>query len=201
MSVTSLEGGFSDAPLESARAFRKIMNVMARPGLIENLAIATPPQPLSPAMGTLLLTLCDGQTSIFLTGEYDIPAVREWITFHCNAPFADAATCMFAVGDWNSLLPLDQYPIGISEYPDRSATLIVELDELTSQGQELSGPGIKTVKQLSLPSSDGFQRNALFYPLGLDFYFTCGEKIAALPRTTKVAGKVIGKVTDAEEIA
>lgn len=193
MSVTSLEGGFSDAPLESAQAFRKIMNVMAKPGLIEDLAIATPPKPLSPAMGTLLLTLCDGQTPIFLTDEYDVPAVREWITFHCNAPFSDAKTCMFAVGDWKSLLPLDQYPIGISEYPDRSTTLIVEMSELRSQGKELSGPGIKTVTQLSLPSSETFQRNALLYPLGLDFYFTCGDKIAALPRTTKV--------TDTEEIA
>lgn len=196
MSVSSLEGGFTDAPTESAQAFRKIMNVIAKPGLIEDLATAVPPQPLSEAMGTLLLTLCDAQTPIFLTGKYDSPAVREWITFHCNAPFSDAANCMFAVGDWSSLLPLDQYPVGTSEYPDRSATLVVEMDELISQGQELSGPGIKTIKQLSLPSLDAFQRNALLFPLGLDFYFSCGEKIAALPRTTKVS-----KVTSAEEIA
>lgn len=197
MSISSLEGGFVDAPIESAQAFRKIMNVMAKPGLIEDLTVAAPPQPLSPAMGTLLLTLCDGQTPIFLTGKYDISAVREWITFHCNAPFGDAVSCMFAVGDWNSLLPLDQYPIGTSEYPDRSVTLIVETDELISQGHDLSGPGIKTVKQLSLPETKAFQRNALLFPLGLDFYFACGDKIAALPRTTKVACQVSG----AEEIA
>ncbi|MEW7009259.1 phosphonate C-P lyase system protein PhnH [Lentilitoribacter sp. EG35] len=188
MSTNSLEGGFVDAPVESAQAFRKIMNVMARPGLIEDLAVAAPPQPLSPAMGTLLLTLCDGQTSIFLAGEYDSAAVREWITFHCNAQFADAATCMFAIGNWSSLLPIDQYSIGTSQYPDRSATLIVEMDELTSHGQELSGPGIETVKHLSLPDTDAFQKNALLFPLGLDFYFTCGAKIAALPRTAKVIG-------------
>jgi alpha-D-ribose 1-methylphosphonate 5-triphosphate synthase subunit PhnH len=187
MSLSTLEGGFTDAPTQSAQAFRKIMNVMAKPGVIENLTIAVPPKPLSPAMGTLLLTLCDAQTPIFLTGEYNSPAVREWITFHCNAPFTDAVACMFVVGDWSSLQPLDQYPIGTSEYPDRSATLVIEVDELKPQGYKLYGPGIKTTSQLSLPSLDAFQRNSMLFPLGLDFYFTCGEKIAALPRTTKVA--------------
>lgn len=196
MSVSSLEGGFTDAPIESAQAFRKVMNVMAKPGVIEDLAIASPPEPLSVAAGTLLLTLCDAQTPIFLVGEYDTPAVREWITFHCNAPFSDAPSCMFALGDWQDLLPLDQYPIGTSEYPDRSATLVVEMHELKPEGHELSGPGIKTTSQLSLPNLEHFQRNGLFYPLGLDFYFTHDDKIAALPRTTKI----IGESNNAREI-
>lgn len=184
--ASSLEGGFTNAPVQSAQSFRKIMNVMAKPGTIETLAVATPPAPLSAAAGSLLLTLCDAQTPIYLAGKYDNSAIKEWITFHCNSPFADAENSMFALGDWDQLQPLHAFPIGTPEYPDRSATLIVELDELSASGAELSGPGIQYTSALSLPDITAFQKNALLFPLGLDFYFTSGEQIAALPRTTKV---------------
>jgi alpha-D-ribose 1-methylphosphonate 5-triphosphate synthase subunit PhnH len=32
-----------------------------------------------------------------------------------------------------------------------------------------------------------FQQNKRIFPLGLDFIFTCGECLAALPRTTRVS--------------
>ena len=186
MGDNSLEGGFISAPQQSAQAFRKIMNAMARPGIIENLAIAKPPSPLSSAAGTVLLTLCDSQTSIYLAGDCDCRQVQDWITFHCNAPLTDPLNCTFAVGAWDQIKPLDRYAIGTPEYPDRSATLIVECDELLNEGHVLKGPGIKDQHQLSLPETDAFKANALLFPLGLDFYFTCKEKIAALPRTTKI---------------
>jgi alpha-D-ribose 1-methylphosphonate 5-triphosphate synthase subunit PhnH len=185
-STHTLEGGFINAPVESAQCFRKIMNVMAKPGTIETLAIATPPAPLSAAAGSLLLTLCDAQTPIYLSEKFDNADVKAWITFHCNSPFSDAKDCMFALGDWDQLQPLHAFPIGTPEYPDRSTTLIVEMDELTPSGAVLSGPGIQHTSALSLPDVTAFQKNALLFPLGLDFYFTCGDKIAALPRTTKV---------------
>lgn len=185
-STSSLEGGFTDAPVEAAQSFRKIMNVMARPGIIEELYVAVPPAPLSTAAGSLLLTLCDAQTPIYLAGKFDNAAIKQWITFHCNSPFSDAENAMFALGAWEDLQPLHDFPIGTPEYPDRSATLIVEMESLASTGTELSGPGIKDTHQLSLPDVTAFQKNAMLFPLGLDFYFTSGEKIAALPRTTKV---------------
>lgn len=188
MDSAALEGGFTDSPLQSAQAFRKIMNVIAKPGTIETLNVGAPPAPLSKAAGTLILTLCDSQTPIFLAGNFNNEAIRDWITFHCNAPIVEAGQdCMFAVGDWAALLPLDTYPLGIPEYPDRSATLIVEMDALTNDGYALKGPGIKDVNHLSLPEFDAFEINAKRFPLGLDFYFASDEKIAALPRTTKIS--------------
>lgn len=185
-STHTLEGGFTNAPVQSAQSFRKIMNVMAKPGTIEDLSVAQPPAPLSSAAGSLLLTLCDAQTPIYLSEKFDNADVRAWITFHCNSPFSDAKDCMFALGGWDQLQPLHNFPIGTPEYPDRSTTLIVEMDELSSSGAVLSGPGIKETSSLSLPETLAFEKNALLFPLGHDFYFTCGEKIAALPRTTKV---------------
>jgi alpha-D-ribose 1-methylphosphonate 5-triphosphate synthase subunit PhnH len=91
------------------------------------------------------------------------------------------------LGVWEALGPLSTYPVGTSEYPDRSATLIVECMGLRPEGTTLTGPGIRDTANLSLPETQAFQDNATLFPLGLDFFFTCGDRIAALPRSTKVS--------------
>lgn len=187
MDTQALTGGFAEAPVEAARAFRAALETMARPGRIETITGATPPAPLSPAAGTLLLTLADAETPVYLAPSHDRPALRDWLTFHTGAPLVGPGEAVFAVGDWAALQPLDAYRIGVPEYPDRSATLIVEMESLEPAGACLAGPGIKDVATLSLPEIAAFQRNALLFPLGLDFYFTAGDRLAALPRTTRVS--------------
>ncbi len=184
MQVTALEGGFGNAPIDSAHAFRGVMNAMARPGTIHDLAGATPPAPLSVAAGVVLLTLCDPDTPVFLAPSRDTQALRDWITFHTGAPFSGPDQAVFAVGAWDEL-PLTSFPIGTSQYPDRSTTLIVELPALDNTGATLRGPGIAESAQLSLPDLAPLQGNATLFPLGLDFMFTCQSRLAALPRTTK----------------
>ncbi len=179
-------GGFSDAPIQAARAFRAAMTAMARPGDIRSLAGGLPPKPLSVAAGTLLLTLCDPETRVHLAGAADTPAVRQWLTFHTGAPVAGADEADFAVGTWQDLGPLTAYRIGTSEYPDRSATLIVECAELINAGATLSGPGIRDTARLSLPDIPALQANSSLFPLGCDFFFTCGSNVAALPRSTTI---------------
>ncbi len=186
MQAVELTGGFADPSADSARAFRQIMTVMARPGTIANIEGAQSPAPMSAAAATLLLTLCDPDTGIYLAGDLDCEPVRNWINFHIGAPIVPASDCDFAVGAWETLAPLAQFKIGTSEYPDRAASLIVESDILETQRATLKGPGIKDVAALSLPEVAAFQANAQLFPLGLDFYFTCGSRIAALPRTTEV---------------
>lgn len=186
MQASMLKGGFVDAATDAAGAFRAAMNAMARPGRIEAISGAVPPAALSMAAGTLILTLCDPDTPLFLSGRCDTAEVREWITFHTGAPLVPAGKAKFAVGEWAALVPLSQYCIGTPEYPDRSATLIVEMDDLTGSGSTLSGPGIRETARLSLPGESPFRDNTALFPLGLDFFFTCGARVAALPRTTKV---------------
>lgn len=186
MQNVGLGGGFTHPAHQSAHAFRAAMTAMARPGQIHDIAGAVPPAPLSVAAGTLILTLCDPGTKLYLAGDYDSAAVRDWVTFHTGAPFSGPLDCGFAVGSWAGLMPLSAYPAGTPEYPDRSATLIVELPALVAQGATLRGPGIKASASLSLPDIAAFQANARAYPLGLDFFFVAGAKVAALPRTTRV---------------
>ena len=98
-----LEGGFSDPAPQAATAFRAIMSAMARPGRIETITGATPPAPLSPAAGAVLLTLCDADTPVHLAGDADCAAVRDWIRFHLGAPLTSPEEAMFAVGRWDAL--------------------------------------------------------------------------------------------------
>jgi len=189
MLAQALEGGFRDAPIDAAQAFRGVMTAMARPGVICQLAGAKPPAPLSLAAGVVVLTLCDPETPVFLGPGCDVGAVRDWITFHTGAPFVAQPKAAFAIGSWAELsagLSAGNFALGTAEYPDRSATLIVETDVLKAAGQTLAGPGIKTTAQLSLPEAKAFVDNARHFPLGIDFFFTCGDRLAGLPRTTRV---------------
>lgn len=187
MQATALSGGFDNPAIGSAHAFRSVMEAMARPGRIQDIQGAVPPAPLSIAAGTVLLTLCDTDTPVYLAGKADTDDVRKWLAFHTGAPLKGPSHAMFAVGDWEALLPLGSYPIGTPEYPDRSTTLIVECAELEAAGATLRGPGIKSEATLSLPETRAFQSNRALFPLGLDFIFTCGDKLAALPRSTEVS--------------
>ena len=186
MQAQTLSGGFDDPAIQSAHAFRSVMEAMARPGMIQSITGAEPPAPLSGAAGAVLLTLCDAETPVYLAGEADCEAVRAWLAFHTGAPVTGPSHCMFALGTWQALTPLSAYPIGTSEYPDRSATLIVDAAELTASGTSLRGPGIQTQTALSLPEVEAFQSNRALFPLGLDFILTSGDRLAALPRTTEV---------------
>jgi alpha-D-ribose 1-methylphosphonate 5-triphosphate synthase subunit PhnH len=186
MDAISLEGGFADRPVEAAVAFRAAMTALARPGRIERLSGARPPAPLSVAAGTLVLTLCDPDTGIYLAPSHDTAEVRAWVAFHTGAPLVARTEAAFAVGTWEALLPLRDYPLGTAEYPDRSATLIVECAALAAEGARLNGPGIRDAAWLNLPEVAAFRANARLFPLGLDFFLTAGDRVAGLPRTTKV---------------
>ncbi|WP_380057371.1 phosphonate C-P lyase system protein PhnH [Falsihalocynthiibacter sp. SS001] len=186
MGVVDLGGGFTRIPQQSALGFRSAMTAMARPGEIQTVSGANGPAPLSIAASVLLLTLCDADTSVFIGEAHDTEAVRAWITFHTSAPFTSRSEAMFAIGAWNDLGSTDEYAIGTDQYPDRSATLIVEMDQLTNTGATLSGPGIEGTARLTVPDLAFSQKNALLYPLGIDLFLTCEDRVAALPRTTKV---------------
>lgn len=186
---TVYAGGFANPPVASSQAFRAAMNAMARPGDIQEIGGAVPPEGISVAAGSLILTLCDPETGIYLAPGADSPELRGWIAFHTGAPVVAAQDAVFALGGWDALMPLHQYRIGTPEYPDRSATLIVETDGFGAPNAELRGPGIKETAEIALPELAAFQNNSALYPLGVDLFFTAGTQVAALPRSTQVSDK------------
>lgn len=187
MQSAALQGGFAHAPIDAAHAFRAALQAMARPGLVQRVTGAQPPAPLSVAAGVLVLTLMDRSTPVFLAPSHDVAMVRDWLTFHTGAPLVAADRAVFAIGDWLGLSPLGQFAIGTPEYPDRSATLIVEqLGLERGMAVRLRGPGIRDHVQTTLPDVPALQANAALFPLGCDFYFTTGADLMALPRSTKL---------------
>ena len=186
MMPDALLGGFRDAPIQSARAFRAALEAMARPGTLQQVDGAVPPAPLSAAAGVLLLTLCDGTTPVHLGAGLNLPAVRDWITFHTGAPLVTAEEARFAVGTWADLSPVSRFAVGSPAYPDRSATLIVEMPALGAHGHRLTGPGIANTAALTLPETAAFRANRALFPQGFDTYLTCGTIFAGLPRSTIV---------------
>jgi len=182
----NLAGGFADPATEAAAVFRAVLQAMARPGRIETVRGAVPPPPCSPAAGAALLTLVDSTTPLHLAGAHDCDTLRDWVRFHTGARLVGRPDAAFALGTWDALLPLAGYQLGTPEYPDRSATLIVDLPALSSTGTRLIGPGIRDSAVLSLPDPAAFEANAARFPLGLDFILCAGDRLAALPRTTRV---------------
>jgi alpha-D-ribose 1-methylphosphonate 5-triphosphate synthase subunit PhnH len=123
--------------------------------------------------------------------------VTKWLKFHTGAPvIADSSICSFAlIGDARALPGLDRFAFGSSEYPDRSTTLILQVESLT-QGSvlELRGPGIDGVAMLqaTIQPTDLFERlaiNAALFPRGIDVVLVHDDAIVAIPRTTRLVAK------------
>ncbi|MEM7640894.1 MAG: phosphonate C-P lyase system protein PhnH [Pseudomonadota bacterium] len=178
-----MQPAFTDHPTQSATAFRTLMQAMARPGTIHDLS-APAPDGLSPAAAATLLVLADPTTPVWLPPNAQ--AAHDWLVFHTGAPAGRRTDATFAAGPWSALAPLSDWPIGPPDYPDRSATLIVEVPTLDTPGPRLTGPGIETDATLPLPDPRAFAANAALYPQGVDVILTCGTRIAALPRSTRI---------------
>lgn len=187
--------GFADPVLEAQRSFRRVLDVMSRPGRIAAIgAELSPPPPLAQATAAILLTLADPETPLFLDAQAQ--AARDWIAFHCGAPIVDdPARAAFAVALGGSIAPGALHP-GTHEEPETAATLILQLPALGS-GTELtlSGPGIQTRTTLraeGLPRgfAAAWAENHAGFPCGIDIILCAGTQVAALPRSVRIEGAV-----------
>ncbi len=189
--------GFSDPVFQSQSAFRALLASLSEPGTHHEIARDAPgPEGLDGAAATILLTLADYETPIWLPpGLRDGPA-GAWLRFHCGAALVEApASASFAVIDGSADGPrLAEFNPGQDQFPDRSTTVIVSCAALDGgSGVTLSGPGIAgscTIAPRGL--RDGFwaeiAANAESYPLGVDVILTCGDAMIGLPRSTHVLG-------------
>ena len=90
--------------------------------------------------------------------------------------------------------PLSAFDAGTDEYPDRSATLIVQVRALIAgAGRRLTGPGIAGEARLEVDGlPESFWKwacdNHARFPRGVDVFMRAGQVLAALPRTTRVEG-------------
>ena len=183
---------FTDPARESQQAFRAVMNAMARPGAVVDVdAGFAPPAPLNAAAASVLLTLADFETKVWSDAGVDVSAAQ-FLRFHTGARLIDEpALADFAViSDPQSAPALDAYPNGTPDYPDRSATLIMQV-EAFGQDWRLTGPGIDGETRFSAaPLPEDFvaqwRDNHARFPQGVDIIFAGNGQIAALPRSTEI---------------
>jgi alpha-D-ribose 1-methylphosphonate 5-triphosphate synthase subunit PhnH len=197
--VAELPPGFADKVLSAQSTFRSVMDAMARPGSVQRIAAAAgTPAAMMRGTAAIALTLFDHDTPVWLDPRMsETSDVAKWLKFHTSAPVVgDSSICSFAViGDAAALPALDRFSFGSNEYPDRSTTLILQVESLT-QGLslELRGPGIDgvAVLQAAIQPPDLFERlaiNAALFPRGIDVVLVADDAIVAIPRTTRLVAK------------
>jgi alpha-D-ribose 1-methylphosphonate 5-triphosphate synthase subunit PhnH len=197
--IAELPAGFADKVLSAQSTFRSVMDAMARPGSLQQAVAAVgTPGPMMHGTAAIALTLFDHDTPIWLDAEMSgTSEVAEWLKFHSGAPVVDdPAICSFAlIGNGAALPDLSNFSFGTNEYPDRSTTLILQVDSLKhGSAYELRGPGIDGTASLRamIAPADLFDRLALnetMFPRGIDVVLVSGETIVAIPRTTRLAVK------------
>ncbi len=192
MSAAALLPGFDDPVLASQRTFRAVLEAMSHPGRIVTIADAVEaPAPLAPAAAAVCLSLVDFETPLWAdTAE---AAAIGWLRFHCGCPIRDQPSqARFALITNAEAMPdLRELDAGTDEFPDRSATVIVQVPGLVADGPvRLTGPGIRTESRLGATGlPERFWRdwaaNGALYPRGVDVVLVSGDRLAALPRTVK----------------
>ena len=194
-----LSAGFADKVLSAQSTFRSVMDAMARPGTVQQVvASAGTPGPMMRGTAAIALTLFDHDTPIWLDARMsETSEVAKWLKFHSGAPVLDdPSVCHFALIGHGSALPdLSRFSFGTNEYPDRSTTLILQVDSLKhGSAFELRGPGIDGTALLRamIEPVDLFERlaiNETLFPRGIDVVLVSGEAIVAIPRTTRLVAK------------
>jgi alpha-D-ribose 1-methylphosphonate 5-triphosphate synthase subunit PhnH len=191
VSLQNLEPGFQDPQLDAQRVFRQLLQAMARPGQIVPIdRLPEAPKPLGACTAALALTLFDLDTPVWLDDALRATA-GDYLTFHTGAPVTAALNeaAFVLVSDGRHLPDLGRIALGDAEYPERAATIIVQVAALRLEtGHRLHGPGILghvdvNVDGLAPEFWTALRKNQKRFPLGFDAVLVAGDMVLALPRT------------------
>ncbi|MFM8898772.1 MAG: phosphonate C-P lyase system protein PhnH [Burkholderiales bacterium] len=204
MKLADIAPGFASPVAAAQQTFRAVLQAMARPGSLQVL----PPSAtqglqapgISVALNAVLLTLLDADTSSHLGPFWHRDALQDYLRFHTNARLVEGAeqahqaefvaiTSANAFAHWWSVLNM-----GDDETPQRSTTLILEVQSLSQKAGEpggllLRGPGIQDTQRLLVADvpldfwQERIEAQALF-PRGIDLILCCDQTVAAIPRST-----------------
>ncbi len=208
--MTALTQGFTNPVLDCQSCYRAVLDAMSRPVLPVRLPVL-PPLPVpggafGSGMAALALTLCDGETPLWLQPELRSEALHAYLRFHCGSPItADPGLAAFAfIISPLTMPPLNAFAQGSAVCPEQSATLILSARlsgpaDVLAAGPGIGGPetGRDTARPLAcrgLPPTfvEQWQDNRQAYPLGVDVLLLDdnlsdnGPIMAGLPRTTGI---------------
>jgi alpha-D-ribose 1-methylphosphonate 5-triphosphate synthase subunit PhnH len=187
--------GFAGPGRDAQAVFRAALMALSEPGRVIDLPVELETGlPVGAAAIALLLSLADADTPLWL--DELASAAAGSLRFHTGAPIvADMRAARFAlVADAPRCPALDRFAPGEEDYPDRSATLIIEATRLATPGPlGLRGPGIADRHSLAVeglaPRFVGdWAANHARFPRGVDILLTCGNRLCGLPRSVRLEG-------------
>jgi alpha-D-ribose 1-methylphosphonate 5-triphosphate synthase subunit PhnH len=181
--------GFDDPVAGSQAVFRHALQALSLPGRV----VTLPTHGRLPAGGQ---ATADSDCTLWLSASLRHSDAPAWLRFHTGCRIVDelsqARFVWLAVGDtWPSL---SEMAAGSDEYPDQSATCVMELRRLQADADgpwQLSGPGILGTQGLhaqGLPDdfSAQWQANHAAFPRGVDVFLTTATELVGLPRSTRL---------------
>ena len=183
---------FPEPVLDSQRTFRAVLEAMSHPGMVVSLPpFGSPPPGLAAAAVATVLTLVDFDTPLWL--DPAASSAADFFRFHCNCRVAEAPEdASFAlIADPSQMPRLSAFRAGSDEFPDRSATLVLQVDAFAEQGRRFRGPGIRNAIAFSarpLPADfdQQWRDNMALYPRGVDLIMASDRAVAALPRSSQM---------------
>jgi alpha-D-ribose 1-methylphosphonate 5-triphosphate synthase subunit PhnH len=195
LELDKIQPAFADPVRESQMAFRKIMEAVARPGTRADFGPALePPAGLGVAAATVALALLDFETLVWLDPALRGGEAEAWVRFHCGCPLTtETAGAAFAiVTDARTAPRLDAFNLGDARYPDRSTTVILQVESLDDgEAVILSGPGVRdtiAVAPSGLPEDfwGQLQDNNSKFQFGVDVLIVSGQALTAVPRSSQI---------------
>jgi alpha-D-ribose 1-methylphosphonate 5-triphosphate synthase subunit PhnH len=194
-SVAVAPGPVSVDPVHRSReAFRGCLSALGSPGAVVKIGPVPNPLPgLHVAASALLLSLLDQDTRLWLSPSIAMASTAMSLKIHtgCSLAASPGEADFALVGDVVELPGLDAFGSGVEEYPERNATVVLQVPHLTASGWRLSGPGVGGEARFCVPVLgrnflQQWERNCSRFPRGVDLFISCGDELCGLPRTTHI---------------
>lgn len=193
LSLAGLCAGFDDPVQQSQQVFRRALTALSEPGTRQTVPVSEAPRGVHVAAYQLCLALLDAETPLWIAPSLKTEALVSALRFHCGCRIVDEpGQAVFALTSPDFDGGLTQFAQGSHEYPDRSTTLIVQVESLEATANwTLSGPGIDGMRKVGIAGLDPrwpgmLADNRRRFPCGVDLLFTAGTGLMGLPRTTRV---------------
>jgi alpha-D-ribose 1-methylphosphonate 5-triphosphate synthase subunit PhnH len=198
------EIGF-DEVFDSQATFRALLDSMSRPGRICQIPLRpyqAPPNGFCPPALTILKTLCDHRVSFSLGAENETPELIRYLEVNLATPFQPVEKADYVLFDGAGFdVGFVRLSRGSLEFPEKSATALICVDELSEkQGESegpvcslvLAGPGVNGQARLAAAGLDpgyvtGRRKTVRYFPMGVDLFLVDRRgRVAGIPRTSTV---------------
>lgn len=202
LALQDMAPGFSDSTAQSQVVFRCALDALARPGTpvgIPAASLVSPSAVTCAASASLLLALLDQDCTLWLSPTLANGPAATWLRFHTGCLIeVDSSQADFVwAASIAELPPLQRLKQGSAEYPDQSATCVVEVTAwrvaavAEAGAVSLRGPGVRDVVNLAMDGMDArfvLQHHARqeHAPRGIDMFFCAGDTVLGFPRSVRL---------------